>query len=138
MSRPLTLKQDVLAREIADLTEHTCELHIQHTGRTDIYRVPHPVAERVADLERELAAISERKLRWDCIRETRYGAAMKRAPTPKIPSDAPKRIWLQHDPEDEGRLFKDAGEVTWCQDKINDSDIKYVRADLANLKGRKK
>lgn len=30
-----------------------------------------------------------------------------------------RRIWLQYDPE---------GETTWCQDKINDDDVEYVKA----------
>lgn len=30
-----------------------------------------------------------------------------------------RRIWLQWDPE---------GETSWCQDKINDDDIEYVKA----------
>lgn len=34
-------------------------------------------------------------------------------------STAPGRIWLQRD------------DVTWCEDKINESDTEYVRADLA-------
>jgi len=43
----------------------------------------------------------------------------------------PKRIWLQWDGD------VDAEGVTWCPDKIDDSDIEYVRpeqlkADLAN------
>ena len=36
--------------------------------------------------------------------------------------NAPERIWLQWEDH--------AGESTWCQDPINDEDVKYVRADL--------
>ena len=45
----------------------------------------------------------------------------------------PKEIYLQHQPEDEeyyrkyGTTFES---TTWCVDKINDTDIKYIRADL--------
>lgn len=34
-----------------------------------------------------------------------------------------ERIWLQTEPES-------TGEVTWCEDKINDDDIEYIRVDL--------
>jgi sRNA-binding protein len=43
-------------------------------------------------------------------------------------SETYERIWLQNpntDPENEW-----CGETTWCQDKINDSDVEYVRADV--------
>lgn len=55
---------------------------------------------------------------------------MKRKAAEKRVVDAPKRIWLQHDPENDGGPFNEAHEVTWCADKINDNDIEYVRADL--------
>jgi len=46
-------------------------------------------------------------------------------------SDAPKRIWLQWDgsaDEDEvGEPYPP--EVTWCQDRVFDRDVEYVRAD---------
>lgn len=32
------------------------------------------------------------------------------------------RIWLQSE--------DDCHEVTWCQDKINDDDVEYIRLDL--------
>jgi len=35
--------------------------------------------------------------------------------------EAHKRIWLQYHDED----------ITWCQDQINDTDVEYVRADIA-------
>lgn len=54
----------------------------------------------------------------------------------KIPADAPREIWLQHDPDNTGEPFKLAHDVTWCADKINDNDIKYIRADLAKRKGK--
>lgn len=39
-----------------------------------------------------------------------------------------KRIWLQNNPDED---------TTWCQDKINDEDIEYTRADLyASLERR--
>ena len=40
----------------------------------------------------------------------------------------PKRIYLQIDPENEKpEDFKELGEVTWCEDRINKSDIEYTR-----------
>ena len=38
--------------------------------------------------------------------------------------ELPKRIWLQV--EEDGEPF-DEGEVTWCQDKINSSDVEYIK-----------
>lgn len=44
--------------------------------------------------------------------------------------DVPERIWLQVDPNGECAL-EGCNEVhdgiTWCQDRINDSDVEYVR-----------
>lgn len=31
-------------------------------------------------------------------------------------------------------LFYEHPEVSWCEDQINDSDIKYIRADTASSK----
>ena len=42
---------------------------------------------------------------------------------------APDKIYLQVDPDDEGTCGW-IDEITWCQDKINDNDVEYVRADL--------
>ena len=46
-------------------------------------------------------------------------------------SIAPKTIWLQWygdaDPDEAGE--PDHEDVTWCEDKINDSDVEYVSAD---------
>ena len=39
-----------------------------------------------------------------------------------------EEIWLQCPNLDEESEW--CGEVTWCQDKVNDDDTKYVRADL--------
>jgi len=51
------------------------------------------------------------------------------------PTDAPERIYLQwcDDPEcdtpfEEHNIH---GDVLWCEDRISDSDIEYVRADIA-------
>ena len=48
---------------------------------------------------------------------------------------APDKIYLQVDPE--GESAYDSKEefvegVTWCQDKINDNDVEYIRTDLIN------
>jgi len=38
-----------------------------------------------------------------------------------------ERIWLQWEEHD----FYDGGEViTWCENKINDSDVEYIRKDI--------
>jgi len=49
---------------------------------------------------------------------------------PVVWHDAPQTIYLQVCPEaDHCEVrFADHDEVTWCQDKIHDSDIAYVRA----------
>jgi len=40
----------------------------------------------------------------------------------------PKRIYLQVDPENEKpEDFKELIEVTWCEDRINTTDIEYIR-----------
>jgi len=40
----------------------------------------------------------------------------------------PKRIFLQVDSENEKpEDFKDLCEVTWCEDRINKTDIEYAR-----------
>lgn len=41
--------------------------------------------------------------------------------------DMPDRIYLQVDPEGEG--YPGSEGVTWCADRINETDIEYVRAD---------
>lgn len=41
----------------------------------------------------------------------------------------PQRIWLQ---QEEPAPFNEHSEVTWCQDKINQHDVEYVRVDLYN------
>jgi len=43
----------------------------------------------------------------------------------------PDKIYLQVDGYDPGDEFDPAG-MSWSEDKINDSDIEYIRADLAN------
>ena len=44
----------------------------------------------------------------------------------------PERIWLQYygdgDPEYDGPV--DFDEMYWCQDKVNEHDIEYVKAEL--------
>jgi len=45
--------------------------------------------------------------------------------------NAPATIWLQVDPDgiDPTEEFLPDG-ATWCKDKINDSDVEYIRADV--------
>jgi len=46
--------------------------------------------------------------------------------------DAPKTIYLQVCEENEcDSEFSEHEGVTWCQDKIHDSDIEYTRADIS-------
>ncbi len=45
-------------------------------------------------------------------------------------STAPEQIWLQRD-EDDTRHPRETEGVTWCEDKINDTDTEYMRADIA-------
>jgi hypothetical protein len=45
----------------------------------------------------------------------------------------PDRIFLQVDPEGEKPAdFKDLEGISWCEDRINDNDIAYVREKLPN------
>lgn len=44
--------------------------------------------------------------------------------------EAPKKIYLQWDGETE----LSEGQITWCVDRINDSDVEY---DMAKLMGEK-
>jgi hypothetical protein len=53
-------------------------------------------------------------------------------PEPVAWIDAPERIYLQVcDVSDCDEPFCDHHDVSWCQDKINDSDVEYIRADTA-------
>lgn len=46
--------------------------------------------------------------------------------------DAPKTIYLQVCEENEcDSEFSEHEGVTWCEDKINDSDIQYARSDIS-------
>ena len=50
-------------------------------------------------------------------------------------SSYPKTIWLQRDfhEDDDALEFNPVKhEITWSQDQINDSDVRYVRADLTD------
>lgn len=54
--------------------------------------------------------------------------------TSKTNETAPKRIWLQVDPnaitsENEG-FPADHGGITWCDEEIGGVEVEYVRADL--------
>ena len=43
--------------------------------------------------------------------------------------EAPRMIYLQVDGGGYDHDSADRGAVTWCEDKINENDIEYVRAD---------
>jgi hypothetical protein len=50
-------------------------------------------------------------------------------PTTNVTSThAPETIWLQFDADGERVDVWDG--ITWCLDQINDTDVKYVRADM--------
>ena len=55
-------------------------------------------------------------------------------------NNVPAVIWLQlgmdYD-EMEGLDFNELYDVTWCVDKVNDTDIRYVLADDIRPTGRK-
>lgn len=65
----------------------------------------------------------------------RYDTALRETVEKQEPvawPDAPKMIYLQVcDETDCEQPFDSHIEVSWCQDKINDSDIAYYRADTA-------
>ncbi len=41
---------------------------------------------------------------------------------------APEVIWLQVDPD--SKHFGEWDDTTWCSEKMNGTDVKYVRADM--------
>jgi len=45
--------------------------------------------------------------------------------------EAPERIYLQAGMTEEDEDWDDEVGVTWCIDQINDSDVEYVRRDVA-------
>jgi len=45
--------------------------------------------------------------------------------------EAPERIYLQASMTEEDDDWDDEIGVTWCVDRINDSDVEYVRRDVA-------
>lgn len=48
--------------------------------------------------------------------------------------NAPKRVYLQVGDVEPDVDFAELAEVTWCQDKIHDSDLCYVRAGQKDKK----
>ena len=44
--------------------------------------------------------------------------------------DAPARIYLQAGELTGDTPWSDLFEVTWCQDKVGDHDVEYIRTDL--------
>jgi len=45
--------------------------------------------------------------------------------------EAPERIYLQASMTEEDDDWDDEVGVTWCVDRINDTDVEYVRRDVA-------
>ena len=52
-------------------------------------------------------------------------------------NSAPKYIWLQ-DGGDYDAAMSSGVDLTWCQDKVDDADTRYVRADLVPNDARNK
>ncbi|NIR52904.1 hypothetical protein GWO43_30250 [candidate division KSB1 bacterium] len=53
---------------------------------------------------------------------------------------APERIWLQisDDLNDFNEAFPPSREgITWCEDQVQNCEVEYIRADLAQTKGEK-
>jgi hypothetical protein len=75
--------------------------------------------------ERDAAGVDlpDQREQWEShIRMEREAQAARETTT------APARLWLQVDQES-----PNVDESTWCQDKINDTDVLYIRADLAGV-----
>ena len=69
---------------------------------------------------------------WDeAITALREALAQPQGEPVACSKDAPVHIYLQTgcDDEDCECAFNEWGDVTWCGEKIHDSDIHYVRAD---------
>jgi hypothetical protein len=66
------------------------------------------------------------------VREPLRAKLSEPEPEPVAWMDAPERIYLQVcDDENCDLSFEAHDDVSWCQDKINDCDILYVRSDTA-------
>lgn len=52
-------------------------------------------------------------------------------PPPKV-TDSPERIYLQYGDIDIDCTHDECEEVSWCNEPVYDSDIAYVRADIAD------
>ena len=53
--------------------------------------------------------------------------------TPQPKPDMPEKIYLQIE-DDRGPIPVETGHVTWCHERVNDSDVEYIRADAAESK----
>ena len=59
--------------------------------------------------------------------------------TPPRVLDAPEEIWLNYGEIERNCTHREccaSGEVTWCEDSVFQSDVRYVRADIAALESR--
>jgi len=66
------------------------------------------------------------------------GVTEDAAAEPKPSAQGPDELWLQlhgdcHESELDSPVDYTSGDVTWCWHKIHDSDVRYVRSDLATL-----
>jgi hypothetical protein len=52
----------------------------------------------------------------------------------EFPNRWPKRIYLQRDASCAEVDCPGPHDTTWCEDKINDTDVMYIRADLVRVK----
>lgn len=49
----------------------------------------------------------------------------------KVPNEIFIQAWGDYEPFDgDGKIFEVTEDVTWCDEAINESDVKYIRADL--------
>lgn len=111
-----------LINELFDVAEYddADRCIVLHSRRNGILRF-----ERFAQRVREAAPAVEPTVKDSLTVET----------VPFVQLTAPARIWLQHSDSDIDNAdpFPDHGDVSWCADKINNSDVPYIRADLVAL-----
>ena len=95
------------------------------------------LGERAEEPEHDLPASYWEPFRQSAIDRWNRRAALAQpgalGPTdlPPVQETAPERIWLHLNGANEWLPFKDEEGVVWSPDQIDESDIPYVRADLA-------
>jgi hypothetical protein len=84
--------------------------------------------------KKALKEVSEALLKYELVTERRLMRKQRdqqaEKQEPVVWPDAPKTIYLQVCEESDcDHSFDAHDDVSWCQDKINESDIPYIRAD---------